>query len=82
MITVTVVQKQGATTRRMRVSAPSVERALKISGVNRPDTEVRVVFPVDDPDFFAPMSHEGSDCESRKSEHPEGAGKTPELLRV
>lgn len=82
MITVTVEQKQGAATRRMRVSAPSVERALKISGVNRPDTEVRIVFLVDDPAFFAPMSHEGSGCESRNSGYPEGAGKTTEPVRV
>ena len=47
MITVTVEQKQGATTRRMKVSALSIERALEISGSGRPDTAARVVFPID-----------------------------------
>lgn len=47
MIAVTVEQKQGATTRQMKVSAPNIEQALQISGAGRPDTEVRIVFPID-----------------------------------
>lgn len=47
MITVTVEQQQGATTRRTWVSASSIERALQISGSGRPNTDARVVFTVD-----------------------------------
>lgn len=46
MITLTVEQKQGATTRQMKVSAPTIERALRISGAGRGqdhDTEVRAL---------------------------------------
>ena len=35
MITVTVEQKQGPTTRRMQVSTSSIERVLEISGAGR-----------------------------------------------
>ncbi|CAN5625626.1 hypothetical protein BH24ACT20_BH24ACT20_00310 [soil metagenome] len=59
MITVTVEQRQGPTTRRMQVSASSIERALEISGAGRSDTDVRVVFPIDAETFFVPMTHEG-----------------------
>lgn len=73
MITVTVEQKQGAATRRMRVSASSIERALEISGAGRPDTEVRVVFPIDAEAFFAPAIQEGVDHESMSPEEIEVA---------
>lgn len=61
MITATVEQKQGAATRQMKVSAPSIERVLEISGSGRPDTKVRIVFPIDAEAFFAPTPHEGTD---------------------
>lgn len=64
MITVTVEQKRGATTRRMQVSASSIERALETSGASRPDTNVRVVFPIDAETFFAPATQEGIDYTS------------------
>ncbi|MGF1472964.1 MAG: hypothetical protein ACFB50_14645 [Rubrobacteraceae bacterium] len=76
MITVTVEQKQGATTRQMKVSAPSIERALHISGSGRPDTEVRVVFPIGTPDaeeFFAPTTGEGINYTSMTPEEIEDA---------
>lgn len=73
MITVTVEQKQGATTRRMKVSAPSIERALKISGSGHPDIEVRVVFPIDAETFLAPTTPEGIDYTSMTPEEIEGA---------
>lgn len=59
MITVTVEQKRGPTTRNMQVSASSIERALQISGADRPDTDVRVVLPIDAETFFVPVTHEG-----------------------
>lgn len=73
MITITVEQKQGATTRQMKVSAPSIERALQISGSGKPETEVRVVFPIDAEEFFAPIVRGGIDYESMTSEEIEGA---------
>ena len=73
MITVTVEQQQGATTRQMKVSAPSIERALEISGAGRPDIEVRVVFPIDADTFFAPTTREGIDYTSMAPEEIEGA---------
>ncbi len=73
MITVTVEQKQGAATRQMKVSAPSIERALQISGSGKPDTDVRVVFPIDAEEFFAPTTRGGIDYESMTPEEIEGA---------
>lgn len=79
MITVTVEQKQGSpkgvTTRQMKVSAPSIERALQISGAGRPDTEARVVFPIDAEAFFAPVSNEGIDYTSMTPEEIQGAAE-------
>ena len=61
MITVTVEQKQGspkgATTRRIRVSASSIKRALEICGAERPDTDGRAVFPIEAESFFAPVEN-------------------------
>lgn len=73
MITVTVEQQQGATTQQMKVSAPSIERALEISGADRPDMDVRVVFPIDAETFFAPTTREGIDYTAMTPEEIEGA---------
>jgi hypothetical protein len=43
-----------ATTRRVRVTAPSIRRALLLAGEDRPGVEVRVLFPIDAIGFFAP----------------------------
>lgn len=75
MITVTVEQKNGATTRQMKVSAPSIGRALEVSGSNHPDIEVRVVFPIDAETFFAPTTSEGIDYTSMTLEEIEGASE-------
>lgn len=75
MITVTVEQKNGATTRQMKVSAPSIGRALEVSGSNHPDIEVRVVFPIDAQTFFAPTTPEGIDYPSMSPEEIEGASE-------
>ena len=67
MITVTIEQKKGAFTRRVRVTAPSIERALQISGGEASAgeanaTPARVVFPIDGEAFFAPpAASEGID---------------------
>jgi hypothetical protein len=43
-----------ATTRQVRVTAPSIRRALLLAGGGRPGVEVRVLFPIDAKGFFAP----------------------------
>jgi hypothetical protein len=52
MIRVTVEIRDGALTHRTRVSAPSIERALKIAGRGKPGRRVRLVFPIDPEAFF------------------------------
>ncbi len=54
MISVAVEITEGASTRLVRVSAPSVRRALFLAGEGRPGVEVRVLFPIDAKGFFAP----------------------------
>ena len=43
MIHATIEIRKGVLTRRVRVTAPSVERALKIAGAARPDRTVRLL---------------------------------------
>jgi hypothetical protein len=52
MIRVTVEIHEGALTHRARVTAPSIERALKIVGGRKPGRRVRLVFPIDPEAFF------------------------------
>ena len=54
MIRVTVEISEGALTRRVRITAPSIERALKIANAGKPGRGVRLVFPIDPEVFFAP----------------------------
>ena len=54
MIRVTVEIREGALTYRVRVTAPSIERALEIVGEEKPGRMVRVVFPIDPEVFFVP----------------------------
>ena len=61
MITITVEKrygKGGHTAVRSRISAPSIEQALRIAG-----EEASVVFPIDPEAFFAgkPLAVEGED---------------------
>jgi hypothetical protein len=59
MVTLVVLQKQGPLTRRLTVSAASVERAVQIARCGA--EEARVVFPIDGQLFFAPIGEaEGS----------------------
>jgi hypothetical protein len=47
MIRVTVEIREGALTYRVRVTAPSIERALEITGDGMPGRQVRLLFPID-----------------------------------
>ena len=59
MVTLVVLQKKGPLTRRLTVSAASVERAVKIARCGA--EKARVVFPIDGQLFFAPLGEtEGS----------------------
>jgi hypothetical protein len=52
MIRVAVEIREGALTHRTRVTAPSVERALKIAGGGKPGRRVHIVFPIEPEAFF------------------------------
>jgi hypothetical protein len=55
MICVTVEIREGALTRRARISAPSsIGRALKIARDGKIGRRVRLVFPIDPEAFFVP----------------------------
>ena len=60
MICVTVEIHEGAITRQMRVTAPSIARALRIAGDGRSGHRARLVFPIDPEAFFAPGDHDHS----------------------
>ena len=62
MICVTVEIHEGALAHRARVTAPSIERALKIVGGGKPDRRVRLVFPIDPEAFFIPGDHDRRDA--------------------
>ena len=53
MIRVTAEIREGALTYRARVTAPSIECALKIVGGGKPGRRVRLVFPIEPEAFFA-----------------------------
>jgi hypothetical protein len=52
MIRVAVEIREGALTHRTQVTAPSIERALKIAGGGKPGRRVRLVFPIEPEAFF------------------------------
>jgi len=54
MICVTVEVREGAITRRARLTTSSIERALELAGGGKPDRRVRLVFPIDPEAFFVP----------------------------
>jgi hypothetical protein len=56
MVRVTVEVREGALTYRVRVTAPSIERALEIVGKGKPGRRVRLVFPIDPEIFFVPTA--------------------------
>lgn len=60
MVTISVEVRQDAVARTVRVTARSIERALKIVGGGRPGVQARVVFPIEPETFFAaPGAPEG-----------------------
>jgi hypothetical protein len=58
MIRVTVEIREGSLTYRVRVTAPSIERALEIMGERKPRRRVRLLFPIDSEVFFVPGDHD------------------------
>ena len=52
MIHVTVEVREGALTYRVRITAPSIERALDIAEDGKPGRRVRLIFPIDPEAFF------------------------------
>ena len=52
MIRVAVEIREGALTHRTRVTAPSIERTLKIAGGGKPGRRVSLVFPIEPEAFF------------------------------
>jgi len=52
MISVSVEIREGVLTRRVRITAPSIERALNIAGGGKPGREVHLLFPIDLEAFF------------------------------
>ena len=56
MIQVSVEVREGALTYRVGVTAPSIERAIKIAGEGKPGRRVRLDFPIDPEVFFVPVA--------------------------
>ena len=56
MVRVTVEVHDGALTYRVRVTAPSIERALEIVGEGKPGRRVRLLFPIDPEVFLVPAA--------------------------
>jgi hypothetical protein len=54
MICVTFEVREDAVTRRMRIVAPSIERAMKMAGDEKRGRRVRLLFPIDPETFFVP----------------------------
>jgi hypothetical protein len=52
MICVTVEIREGALTRRVRISASCIERALKMAGYGKPGRRVHLLFPIDPEAYF------------------------------
>ena len=55
MICVSVEIREGALTRRVQLTASSLERALKLAGEGKPSRRVCLVFPIDPEAFFVPQ---------------------------
>ena len=54
MICVTIEIREGALKQRVQITAPSIERALKVAGEGKPARRVCLVFPIDAEAFFIP----------------------------
>ncbi len=53
MIRVSIELREGAVTRRVRVTASSIERAVKMAGYGMTGRRVRLLFPIDPETYFA-----------------------------
>ena len=62
MTCVTVEIREGDLTRRERVTAPSIERALEIVGGGKPSRRVGLAFPIDPEAFFVSADHARRDA--------------------
>ncbi len=60
MIRVTAEIREGTLTYRVRVTAPSIERALEIAGEGKPGRRVRLLFPIDPEVSFVPAALGGT----------------------
>ena len=56
MVRVTVEVREDALTYLVRVTGPSIERALEIVGKGKPGRRVHLVFPIDPEIFFVPAA--------------------------
>ena len=54
MICVTIEIREGPLTRRMQITAPSIERAMKVAEDGKPGHRVRLLFPIEPEAFFVP----------------------------
>jgi hypothetical protein len=54
MICVTVETREGALTRRVRITATSIKRALRIARGGKPSRGTRLGFPIDPEAYFVP----------------------------
>jgi hypothetical protein len=59
MMCVTIEIREGALTHRVQITAPSIERALRIAGGGKPGRRVRFLLPIDPEAYFIP---EDSGC--------------------
>jgi hypothetical protein len=54
MIRVSIEIRAGTVTQRVQITAPSIERALKVARGGKPGRRVRLLFPIDPEAFFIP----------------------------
>jgi hypothetical protein len=54
MICVTIEIREGAVTRQVQITAPSIERAMKVAGDGKPGHTVHLLFPIEPEAFFVP----------------------------
>lgn len=51
---VTIEVREGTLTGRVRITAPSIGRAMKMAGDGKPGRRVPLLFPIDPEAFFVP----------------------------
>jgi hypothetical protein len=54
VICVTIEIREGAVTHQVQITAPSIERALKVARGGKPGRRVRLLFPINPEAFFIP----------------------------